>query len=360
MLVISIITTLFSIIIYNLRPADRISETNNTKRQTSINSVKDALEAYIVDNPTNSIALPSYNGNNISTECTNCAICKYDPLTTCPAGVDLDFLVPNYMSSLPSDPSNGSSTHTGYYIYQHSGRNDIGLVAPLAQNGESITVNAPIQASIPTGPGSQGPNSPQTATLGPAVNGGWMDTGGIFSVAGINSSNDYYSYYENYYSTPHVEDPRDNIFASAQLTNLDLATDYYFDNGIIAGDLVGGLDANALLVTNFGFTVPTSATINGIKVDIERKHVNPNIQKDTEIFIIKGGVAGTQNKADISTFYPTVDTYASYGGSTDLWGTTWNANEINASNFGVHFRPTPVWGQRTSVDNIRVTVYYTN
>ena len=77
-----------------------------------------------------------------------------------------------------------------------------------------------------------------------------------------------------------------------------------------------------LKATNFGFSIPSGATIGGILVEIERKgdlsDASNNIQ-DSNLRIVKSdGTIGTTNKADIGTNWPTSDTYASYGSSTYL------------------------------------------
>lgn len=119
-----------------------------------------------------------------------------------------------------------------------------------------------------------------------------------------------------------------------------------------------------LVVTQFGFSVPSGATINGIVVEIERSENSPNANAvDVIIAIVKGGTIGSTNKAS-ATEWPTTDTYATYGGSTDLWGETWTSTDINATNFGVaisskHNRVSPKGSGIAQIDHVRITVYYT-
>lgn len=65
-------------------------------------------------------------------------------------------------------------------------------------------------------------------------------------------------------------------------------------------------------------------------VDVCNGAVNEN-----SIKIVKGGTIVGTDKANTGTELNTTDTYVSYGGSSDLWGTTWTPSDINASNFGV-------------------------
>ena len=115
-----------------------------------------------------------------------------------------------------------------------------------------------------------------------------------------------------------------------------------------------------LKATNFGFAIPAGATINGIVVEIERKASNGTRITDNRVRIVKGGTVGSTDKAS-ATFWPTSDTVASYGSSSDLWGETWTVSDINASNFGVVVAAdTSVTSAITaSIDHIKITVHYT-
>lgn len=116
----------------------------------------------------------------------------------------------------------------------------------------------------------------------------------------------------------------DGIFASAVSVGSGSATTHYLD------------------VTNFGFSIPSNATVQGIQVDIERKSSTAssvcgatNTACDNSIVIINSsGTLGSTNKAT-TTVWPTTEAFASYGGSADLWSAAWAPSDINSSNFGV-------------------------
>ncbi|MBP1706422.1 MAG: putative Ig protein, partial [Chloroflexi bacterium] len=102
----------------------------------------------------------------------------------------------------------------------------------------------------------------------------------------------------------------------------------------------GGI-TNYLRGNNYGFTVPPNALINGITVVINRTSnadatALPAL-RDNRVSLIKGGAIQTVNKAKLTTDWPLNQTYVSesYGGSGDLWGTTWTREDINNANFGV-------------------------
>jgi len=122
--------------------------------------------------------------------------------------------------------------------------------------------------------------------------------------------------------------------------------------------------SNYLKATNFGFSIPSGASIAGIEVRIERhKYYDA---KDNEVKIIKGGTVGSENKAS-SSGYPSSDAFANYGGSSDLWSETWTRSNINSSNFGVVLSSS-LWTEyppdRTHsdayIDVIQIKVYYSN
>jgi len=116
-----------------------------------------------------------------------------------------------------------------------------------------------------------------------------------------------------------------------------------------------------LKATNFGFSIPNGATINGILVEFEVKEaVGSDFVASNQVRIVKGGSVGTTNKGDWSVEWPTSDTYKSYGSSGDLWGEAWTSDDINSTDFGVVLQiSTNDYGGVAYVDHIRITVYYT-
>lgn len=127
-------------------------------------------------------------------------------------------------------------------------------------------------------------------------------------------------------------------------------------------DLAASGFSDWLEASTFGFTIPTGATINGIIVEVERYQLGGSgVIEDLNVFIAKGGTeVGSQHA--IAGQWPSTDTYQTYGNSTDLWGTTWTAAEVNASNFGVRLTVQETGGTDANagtVDHIRITVYYT-
>jgi large repetitive protein len=130
---------------------------------------------------------------------------------------------------------------------------------------------------------------------------------------------------------------------------------------------VGGTEVTQYLkATNFGFSIPSGATIDGIVVEFERKsNFNTgslNIS-DKILQLVKGGTIVGYDLSDSGTAWSTTEAYFTYGGSSNLWGTSWTYTDINASTFGVvlsiQFNNATKSSVTAFVDHVRITVYYT-
>jgi hypothetical protein len=117
-----------------------------------------------------------------------------------------------------------------------------------------------------------------------------------------------------------------------------------------------GIYTYRLDATNFSFAIPTSATIDGIVIEIEQ---NGAKSRDDLVQLIKGGTPQGNNLSANATV-PTSDTIITFGSSTDLWGLTWTVADINASNFGVAYAAMATGNNGDIyIDFVRITVYYT-
>jgi hypothetical protein len=116
-------------------------------------------------------------------------------------------------------------------------------------------------------------------------------------------------------------------------------------------------------LTNFGFNIPTGATINGIKVELKvaREHSG-----NLTVQLLKAGPLGPTPVGNAKTFAAPTPTgnicnnssFITQGGCTDLWGTTWTPSEINAANFGVRVNSSTSTGARV-LDAVKITICYT-
>lgn len=81
-------------------------------------------------------------------------------------------------------------------------------------------------------------------------------------------------------------------------------------------------------------------------------------QTDNAVRLRKALGAVGVDRAQTGTEWPTADTYVSYGGATDLWGTTWTNTEINQASFGAMLSAR-VQNGTAQVDHMRITVFTT-
>ncbi len=117
----------------------------------------------------------------------------------------------------------------------------------------------------------------------------------------------------------------------------------------------GGGIANQLKSTNFGFALPSNAIIDGIKLEIKAQ---ADIFSTPNVHLLWSGGATAQN-ATANPGWTSGLAWLTYGGSTELWGRTWTAAEINASSFGADMSAFPGTGTWTiGVDSVRITVYW--
>jgi hypothetical protein len=122
---------------------------------------------------------------------------------------------------------------------------------------------------------------------------------------------------------------------------------------------------SCLEARNYGFTIPGTATILGIRVEVERRRSAGagGYIEDNGVMLLRGGSYVGANRAAYGVNWPTTDTYATYGGSADLWGTTWTPADINSANFGVALACisyTCGSAMTSFIDHIRITVFYDN
>lgn len=131
--------------------------------------------------------------------------------------------------------------------------------------------------------------------------------------------------------------------------------------------------SNNLLLRSFGFSIPQTATIDGIECTLEGyASANNNIYTDSAILELYSSqtntVSTTYGYIIDDLFLATNEQNLIYGGSTNTW-TNWNngANGtltpaiINSNNFGLTFYVR--FGINTNTayyDNVRLKVYYTN
>jgi hypothetical protein len=151
----------------------------------------------------------------------------------------------------------------------------------------------------------------------------------------------------------------------SNLSNAISSNNSYASCGILLG-ILGTAQTNYIQALNCGLAIPSTATVCGIEVQVERSAAGLLIGssvKDQNLFLVKAGAQVGSNHASSSNWAGS-DAIAVYGNNADLWGTTWTPAQINASNFGVQLSAQMNAGLASlfltaNVDAIAITVYYT-
>lgn len=124
----------------------------------------------------------------------------------------------------------------------------------------------------------------------------------------------------------------------------------------------GAGNSGPLVASLFAQAVPTDATILGIQQTFTRKQsqAGHNIAKTGAVYLYKGGVPVGTPKIGTS-YYVNSDVVETWGGPTDLWGTTWTNNDINDPGFGgsmnVAYDETEL-SDTVSVKNYKIEIWW--
>ncbi|OQP60994.1 hypothetical protein A3860_04525 [Niastella vici] len=125
-------------------------------------------------------------------------------------------------------------------------------------------------------------------------------------------------------------------------------------------------ETDTLKATDFGFSIPTAATICGIEVNIEKSSsifiLNTAYVTDNSVRIIKNGKITGSDLEKTNVVWPTGDANTTYGYNGELWGTSWTPSDINSANFGIAISAKIVGDiglfPAARIDYISMTVYY--
>lgn len=123
-----------------------------------------------------------------------------------------------------------------------------------------------------------------------------------------------------------------------------------------ATTIAGGFDVATL--NNYGFGIPSGATIDGIEVQCE---FNNNVFGNTATvqFSLSHNNGTNYTAAKSNTVTGTTDTTRTYGGATDTWGRSWTDSEFADGTFLVKIEGKTGVGGTCRVDWLAIKVYYT-
>ena len=118
-----------------------------------------------------------------------------------------------------------------------------------------------------------------------------------------------------------------------------------------------------LVATGFGYSIPTGSRIDGIRVEFERKATVTTRIYDRAVCLVKDQVIITSVNRSATTVWTASDVKMGFATTaTDLWSTSWTAENINSANFGFAIRAsknsTTGYYITGSVDYMATRIYY--
>jgi Tfp pilus assembly protein PilX len=107
------------------------------------------------------------------------------------------------------------------------------------------------------------------------------------------------------------------------------------------------------------FSIPSDAIIVGIRAQVDGQSNGSSVD-DEDVYLLKNGAAVGSDEGSGSDWNVGSDSTRTYGGSSDLWGTTWTPADVNGLNFGLRLKVDNDSGssRTASVDHVQITVYY--
>lgn len=134
------------------------------------------------------------------------------------------------------------------------------------------------------------------------------------------------------------------------------------DNLRATASLLDGESTDRVRPTNFGFSIPSGSTIEGIQVEVERcRSAGTGTLKLNLVQLRTGGAdKGASKSGENFTTACASEIYESFGGATDTWGSSWTAEQINATDFQSDVTCAAFPGDATcAIDHVRLTVTFT-
>src|SRR5690606_13485682 len=102
---------------------------------------------------------------------------------------------------------------------------------------------------------------------------------------------------------------------------------------------IGTSQCHYIKATGVGFRIPITASNCGIQASIKERPSGRGVLAgivDENVKIVKGSVIQSTNLKSSASWDGTMK-YHTYGGSGNLWGTTWEQSDINSADFGIAF-----------------------
>lgn len=258
------------------------------------------------------------------------------------------------------------------FMVQGAGSSYSWNVSPMPTTEGTITVSSNVDgiSNNNTKAGAQYMVMGQTALTQAMVNDSTFGIGFQYrpgSLSTLTLDNVQMKVYYALPTSPMARYAVDTTTSSSGTVNWTFASgdSYFAPDGGFATQAVSTTTANNKGLHNFayGFDIPSTATIDGIEVAYTwKKDSSPNITPVT-VQLAKDNGSGSwatagSNLGDATALPTTVGT-RTFGGPTNLWGTTWTPAEIKAANFGPYVQFARSGGTGNAyVDAAQVKVYW--
>ncbi len=132
------------------------------------------------------------------------------------------------------------------------------------------------------------------------------------------------------------------------------------DNATNATLALGSFNASdSLAATNFGFSLPTNVTINGVEARYDWDE--DGTDDVTTVNLTKDGSTAVGGGKSLNSAFGPGFRIETIGGASDMWGTTLTKAEVEASTFGVMLSITEGDGVASNfaVDYVQINIHYT-
>lgn len=138
------------------------------------------------------------------------------------------------------------------------------------------------------------------------------------------------------------------------------------DGAYATSSLPSGARTHYAVATNLGFSIPTGATIVGVRAVVYRRWnlaselpEGPKFIEDFEVKLVKGGVISGINHARAEA-WTSSRVGAEYGGPEDLWGIALTQADVNSATFGfaICASNTNEVKLAAAIDAMAMSIYY--
>lgn len=137
------------------------------------------------------------------------------------------------------------------------------------------------------------------------------------------------------------------------------ASDDVYTTSSVQPFLASEIKTKYLLSTGYGFTIPSNATITGVRVGIEAKCGTTLKARFEEVELIIDGVRITGSDQSALEAITDSDVVYTFGSASNLWGQSPTPQAVNGGNFGASVRLGQNGGPTTvSIDHIEMTVFF--